>query len=288
MSEQHSAKSPSVEPIDEDEVVDTISLDQQQQPPATKIEQQDQQKDTDIEDVIKTETNTETDQQQQDTEIEESEEQAVPNQTIYVNNLNERPSKKKLTEQLKGVFSKYGTILDIVVSKRQRMKGQAFIVYSDVESASKAMKAMDSHDFLGRQMKVTYCKSKSDAVAKLDGTFVEKKRPRDDEVLEKKKASKKQDTKKGPSFSSSSRPAKEFPPNKILFVENLPDICEPMMLEMLFSQFPGFQSVNMTAARKGVAFIEFDDDIKSGVAMTNLQAFKVTPVNPMAISYAAQ
>ncbi|EFA76350.1 U2 small nuclear ribonucleoprotein B [Heterostelium album PN500] len=219
------------------------------------------------------------------------------NQTIYVNNLNEKPSKKKLTEQLYSLFSPYGSILEIVAAKRQKMRGQAFIVFKDITSASNALREMNGFEFLGRPMSIQYAKSKSDAVSKLDGTYIEKKREREND--QDKKKAKKQQTKK-PSTTAKPKAAstanaqaaplqpREAPPNKILFVENLPEQCEEMMLNMLFSQFPGFQGISMTTAKKGVAFVEFDDDSKSAVAMTHLQGFKVTPEKPMVISFAAQ
>lgn len=59
-----------------------------------------------------------------------------------------------------------------------------------------------------------------------------------------------------------------------------------MMLEVLFKQYPGFREVRMIEAKPGIAFVEFDDDVQSSVAMQALQGFKITPQNPMAITYA--
>ncbi|KAN0021796.1 hypothetical protein ACTFIU_003941 [Dictyostelium citrinum] len=227
-----------------------------------------------------------------------------PNQTLYVNNLYEKISKKKLIEQLLLLFSKYGPILEIVGSKSLKMRGQAFIVFKDITSASNALREMNGFNFLDRPMKIQYCKTKSDAVSKLDGTYMEKKREREEN--DKKGSNKKQDRKS--TTQQQKRPAngapnsttsptsngpvslqpRDDPPNKTLFVENLPDKCDPMMLSMLFSQFQGFKEVHMVESKKGIAFIEFEDENKSGFAMTNLQHFKVTPEKPMVISFAAQ
>ncbi|KAK5578908.1 hypothetical protein RB653_008583 [Dictyostelium firmibasis] len=227
-----------------------------------------------------------------------------PNQTLYVNNLYEKISKKKLIEQLYSLFSKYGPILEIVGSKSLKMRGQAFIVFKDITSASNALREMNGFNFLDRAMKIQYCKSKSDAVSKLDGTYMEKKREREEN--DKKVSNKKQDRKstannqqqqKKLAPTSTTSPTsggpsnlqpRDDPPNKTLFVENLPDKCDSMMLSMLFSQFQGFKEVHMVESKKGIAFIEFEDDIKAGFAMTNLQHFKVTPDKPMVISFAAQ
>lgn len=58
------------------------------------------------------------------------------------------------------------------------------------------------------------------------------------------------------------------------------------MLEVLFKQYPGCREVRMIDAKPGIAFVEFEDDNQSLIAMEALQDFKITPQNPMAITYA--
>lgn len=76
------------------------------------------------------------------------------------------------------------------------------------------------------------------------------------------------------------------PPNKILFVQNLPDVVNERMLKLLFQQFESFQEVRLVPGQAGIAFVEFGDEGKARVAMQGLQAFKVTPTHSIAISYA--
>ena len=59
-----------------------------------------------------------------------------------------------------------------------------------------------------------------------------------------------------------------------------------MMLEVLFQQYPGFREVRMIEAKPGIAFVEFEDENQSMVAMQALQGFRMSPENPIAISYA--
>ena len=42
----------------------------------------------------------------------------------------------------------------------------------------------------------------------------------------------------------------------------------------------------MVESRPGIAFVEFENEMQSGVAMSGLQGFKVTPANAMAITFA--
>jgi len=102
--------------------------------------------------------------------------EAHPNHTLYVNNLNEKVKLDELKKSLYHVFSQYGAILEIHASKTLKLKGQAWIVFDDLSSATKALKAMANFTFYGKPMKVLFAKAKSDAVAKIDGTFV--KRPK--------------------------------------------------------------------------------------------------------------
>ncbi|KAG2226329.1 hypothetical protein INT45_006001 [Circinella minor] len=62
-------------------------------------------------------------------------------------------------------------ILEIVTKKANEMREQAFIVYEDVVSATAAKRGLDGFAFYDRPLKIDYAKTKSYAVAKLDGTY---------------------------------------------------------------------------------------------------------------------
>ncbi|RDW63949.1 hypothetical protein BP5796_10451 [Coleophoma crateriformis] len=51
------------------------------------------------------------------------------------------------------------------------MRGQAHIVFRDVQTATQAMRSLQGFEFFGMNMQIQYAKSKSDTIAKLDGTF---------------------------------------------------------------------------------------------------------------------
>ena len=75
-------------------------------------------------------------------------------------------------------------------------------------------------------------------------------------------------------------------PNNILFVQNLPHDASPMMLQMLFCQYAGFKEVRMVETKPGIAFVEYGDEVQASLAMQGLQGFKISPQNPMLITYA--
>lgn len=87
-------------------------------------------------------------------------------------------------------------------------------------------------------------------------------------------------------FRHANPSAAEATPNNILFIENLPHETSSMMLQVLFQQYPGFREVRMIEAKPGIAFVEFEDDVQSSMAMQALQGFKIDPQHPMAISFA--
>ena len=86
--------------------------------------------------------------------------------------------------------------------------------------------------------------------------------------------------------AKSALPEAPAPPNSILFIQNLPHQTTPMMLQMLFCQYSGFKEVRMVEAKPGIAFIEYENEMQSTVAMQGLQGFKITAENPMLITYA--
>jgi len=238
----------------------------------------------------------------------------VPRETIYVNNINEKVNKEELKKSLYAVFTQFGPILDIVALKTHKMRGQAFVVFRDTSAATQAVRQMNGFPFYEKPMRIGYAKSKSDASSKLEGTYQPKdkaerqaKRKAEREALkEGKKAAPAglKDSKQPPAQQSAAAAAPtdvakptDIPPpmasapvanlpNQILFVENLPEAVNEMMLSMLFQQFGGFKEVRLVPGKTGIAFVEFDSEMQSGVAMSGLQNFKITPTNLMKITYA--
>lgn len=76
-----------------------------------------------------------------------------PNQTLYVRGIPSAHVKKDdLRTALYMLFSTYGPVLDVVALRTSKMRGQAHIVYRDIQTATQAMRALDGFDFLGQQM----------------------------------------------------------------------------------------------------------------------------------------
>ncbi|CAL0317761.1 unnamed protein product [Lupinus luteus] len=222
-----------------------------------------------------------------------------PNQTIYIKNLNEKIKKEELKRSLYCLFSQYGRILDVVALKTPKLRGQAWVCFSEVTAASNAVRQMQNFPFYDKPMRIQYAKTKSDCIAKEEGSYV----PREKKKKQEEKADRKrrEDTQQssvpngahgasngGPtaSFRQGSGAQEASPPNNILFIENLPHETTGRMLEMLFEQYPGFKEVRLIEAKPGIAFVDFEDEVQSSMAMQALHGFKITPQNAMIITFA--
>lgn len=270
------------------------------------------------------------------------------NHTIYINNLNEKIKKDELKKSLYAIFSQFGQILDILVARNLKMKGQAFVIFKEVNSASNALRSMQGFPFYDKPMRIQYAKIDSDIIAKMKGTYVERDRKK-----EKKKIKGAEAPKKGvpgaaapmvagvpaampgmppmnqaprmmhmpgqppympppgmmapPGMAPGQMPpgamppgqmmpgqmpgqmpqqVAENPPNHILFLTNLPEETNELMLSMLFNQFPGFKEVRLVPGRHDIAFVEFENEVQAGAARDALQGFKITQANAMKISFA--
>lgn len=239
-----------------------------------------------------------------------------PNHTIYINNLNEKIKKDELKKSLYAIFSQFGQILDIVALKTLKMRGQAFVIFKDINSGTNALRSMQGFPFYDKPMRIQYAKKDSDMIAKMKGTFVERpkkvrKEPEPVEVKKRKRGGQAQQVRDrggagepmaaqptqpvvqqpapaqaAPVVSGGPSAIPEQPPNQILFLTNLPEETNEMMLSMLFNQFPGFKEVRLVPGRHDIAFVEFENETQSAAAKEALQGFKITPSNAMKISFA--
>jgi len=246
------------------------------------------------------------------------------NQTLYVNNLNDKINVETLKKSLREVFAAFGGIIDIIAMKSLKRRGQAWIIFKETSAATNSLKSLQGFPFYNKPMRIMYAKTKSDVVAKADGTYVE--RP--------KKIVKREDLRKGKTAAPAPAPEERIvtrsaapaaaptavtpsqkniqdrigwnpnqtagpaggagaaqkaaapsEPNKTLFVENLPGEATDTMLSMLFRQYPGFQEVRLIAGR-AVAFVDYQNEYQAGMAMQGLQGFAMTPEVKLNLTYA--
>ncbi len=75
-----------------------------------------------------------------------------PNTTLYLNNLNDKINKEELRTQLYALFTTYGKIIDVIASKSPKMRGQAFLVFTDLAAATSAMRACEGMVFYDKPL----------------------------------------------------------------------------------------------------------------------------------------
>jgi RNA recognition motif-containing protein len=81
-----------------------------------------------------------------------AEEGGLPNQTLYISNINEKIKINVLKRMLKMIFSQYGKISQIVARKSLKLRGQAWIVYSNVNSSVAALRGKQGLIFYDKQL----------------------------------------------------------------------------------------------------------------------------------------
>lgn len=222
-----------------------------------------------------------------------------PHNTVYVSNINTKIKKAELRTNLYLAFGQFGTIIEVHAQGSFKLRGQAWVVFDKVAAATRAVKHLQGFMFFGKPLRCAFAEAKSDVIAKQEGVYrprpkrvegktTEKKSTRpamapapetkvtvteDEEVEEKEDA-------------TMAEEEDQNPPNKILFVENLPETFTSMMLAVLFQQYDGYVEARLIQGKAGIAFVEYGDDVQAGNAKDTLQGFKVTPTNAMKISYA--
>ncbi|KAK9411113.1 U2 small nuclear ribonucleoprotein B'' [Crotalus adamanteus] len=217
-----------------------------------------------------------------------------PNHTLYINNVNDKIKKDELKRSLYALFSQFGHVVDIVALKTMKMRGQAFIIFKELGSATNALRQLQGFPFYGKPMRIQYAKTDSEVISKMRGTFADKEKRK-----EKKKtksleqaanANKKpnqganQNSTNAQGNASQNQQVPDNPPNHILFLNNLPEETNEMMLSMLFNQFPGFKEVRLVPGRHDISFVEFENEGQAGAARDALQGFKITPSHAMKIT----
>lgn len=251
-------------------------------------------------------------QQQQQQPAKRKKSEIAANNTLYVNHIYEKLKGLELQKALFQAFKKFGKILDIIIANPpvHHLRGQAWLVFETVESATKAKDEMQGFPFFGhRELGIQFAKTQSDIIAKKNGTYkprpkrvkIEKSEP----VAEASAAPASATNAAAPAPAPSPAPVvkkktkpinqvpnllrprhpKPMPVHNVLIASDLPEACSPEMLTKVLRPFPGFQEVRLVAAKR-VAFIEFTHDGAALSALQSLNNFKLTPDNLLFLNFA--
>lgn len=75
-------------------------------------------------------------------------------------------------------------------------------------------------------------------------------------------------------------------PHRILFAQNLPTDVTQQSLTTIFQHIPGFREVRI-AGNRGLAFIEFDTEVQSGMALRQLNGFQLSATHVLNLTYSS-
>ena len=172
----------------------------------------------------------------------------------------------------------------MIVLRREGLRGQAWVIFEDVQAATAALQAENGLGFFGKDLKLQYARETSDRIAKRDGTYVPKAK------RQKNKAAAAQENSGAESAAAAPTPDAVAPPaapvaqpSHILFAQDLPPECNEMMLSMLFRQYAGFKEVRIPG--QGLAFCEFETEPHATLALERLNGFKLTQKDSLKLSY---
>jgi len=224
-------------------------------------------------------------------------------ETLYIQNLNEKIKVDVLKASLRGLFKSYGEVLDVVAHGNLRMRGQAFVSFESAEVAKKAMKEVRGFPLYSKPMQISFARTRSDAVVKkIDAEHFDehkarraehKKTTRYSNPLKKKFRAKRLAAEMdgaaaapAPKRPNVQMPDEYLPPNKILFLQNLPETVTKDQLMALFAPYPGLYEVRLIPTKKDIAFVEYVDETTAGVAKDALHNYKLDGENKIKITFA--
>lgn len=234
-----------------------------------------------------------------------------PNATLYIKSINWKVKKPLLKRALYALCSRHGKVLEIIVLRRDGLRGQAWVIMEDVAAATAVLQAENGFTFFEKDLVIEYAREKSDRIARLDGTYVPKSKRRKVAVTPPPTTTDHSEEESNPP-QLTTEPAEttttgeeattlgaaedqatllqqqqpiipDAPPSKYLLAQNLPEECNEMMLGMLFRSHAGFKEVRMP--RQGLAFIEFGDEPHATLAFKALNGFKLSPTDSLQLNY---
>lgn len=239
--------------------------------------------------------------------------------TLYIQNLNEKVKNPIMKATLENLFSNYGKVLSVVAHTNVRMRGQAFVSLDSPDVADKARREAHLFPLYGKAMKITFANTKSDSVIQSEqeegveseafkqhkqDRLEQKKIARRGNVLRRRELERKIRAKRTaageiaevPQAPTAKRPQQDMPdeylpPNKILFLQKIPEGVGKGELESLFSayvlfirlpsaqltysylcsnSYAGYVDVQTIPGKADIAFVEFADITSSVTARSAL------------------
>ncbi|RHZ12049.1 hypothetical protein DYB37_010485 [Aphanomyces astaci] len=215
---------------------------------------------------------------------------SLPNETLYVRNLDDKIKEPRMKESLYGLFSAHGKVLQVLVMKAHRLRGQAWVTFEDVAASSTALRALDGRSHFGKVMNVQFAKEKNDLIrSQQEPNSKPREKRKWEQHVKETKPTKKTDkpTQPKPQQQQHHQQSQALVlPHKILFLQDVPEACNQDALSILFKQYHGFKEVRLVPGKKGLAFVEFLDEVQASIALQGLNGFKLSADERLKVSFA--
>ena len=221
--------------------------------------------------------------------------------TLYVNNLNDAIHPDAMQRKLVPVFERFGKILNVVAMKSLFRRGQMFVCFANPAPAARALEELQGRLVFGKPMQIAFAKTACDASLKHTGLPISRtKKPQSTAVETQEKLVARLEAKEAnnPSQRRISIPIQirqhpvqgkrsnyQTPPNKTLFVENIPTDATADEVSLIFSSYSGFVSARVIAVR-AVAFIDFAAEFNATVALAATDGREFRPGVNLVVQYA--
>lgn len=200
--------------------------------------------------------------------------------TLYLKNLSEKVNLKDLKYSLNFLFSQFGKVIAIQVSKKNKLRGQAFVTFAKPAEARKALKSIHGFSFFEKELHVQLAKTKSLASFIYEGKF----HNLSDRIhaLRKSKVGIK-------TMLKDTEPAEAKhllrKASHILSVQNFPETLNADRFKLLFRQFPGFKSARLVPEKK-VGLVEFYDKVQAMIALKKYEGFMIDDQHLLKVRFA--
>jgi len=234
-----------------------------------------------------------------------------PSPTLYINNINEKVNKETLQRMMIMIFSPYGKVVEVVCNKGIKLRGQAWVTFLDSASATSAMRGRQGFNFYDKPLRIAYAKEPSkkailagkiplptaslSSTSGTGGVATNKRKRVDgeeggavaDDGMEKEEREKEDNVHKGPhpTLGHHSIFESNDDPHNVLFAQNLPAAVSESMLVLLFSQCKGYKELRLPPGNKGIAFVEFDEEIQATLALKQLHGHALTATDTLHLTY---
>src|SRR6476619_2695010 len=93
-----------------------------------------------------------------------------PNNTLYFKNIDWKIKKPLLQRALYSLCTRHGKVLEVLVLRRDGLRGQAWVVMESVQVATACLQAEQGFNFFNKDMVIEYANDKTKHVSKTQAT----------------------------------------------------------------------------------------------------------------------